>query len=338
MVVPWCNQRARASCLIAVLEWQARGLTLRHFGDDGLRLTHFHDKPGRTAMTDAELQHPPWWTAAHRTAWQRDGFLVLPGFKTAVEVAAVRSRARALVEAFEPAVDSGVFSTRDRSQVSDAALLASAEQVHCFFEEEAFDAQGRLCVPKAQAINKIGHALHDRDPVFDAFSHGPVLHCLAAALGLAQPRVWQSQLIFKQPRIGGEVGWHQDASFFVTTPQTVTTFWFALEDATLDNGCLWVEPGGHTGPLREQYVCDAGRLQMRELDATPWPERSNSQALPVAAGTLVVFQGPLPHCSAANRSPHSRLAYTLHVTDGSAAYSPLNWLQRSSALPLRGLA
>ena len=293
--------------------------------------------PGDTAMTDADLQHPPGLTVAQAADWQRDGVLVLPGFKTAAAVAAVCARACELVDAFEPAADSGVFSTRDRSRVVDAALLASAEAVHCFFEEEAFEPQGRLCVPKAQAINKIGHALHDIDPVFDHFSHGPALAGLAAALGVARPQVWQSQVIFKQPHIGGEVGWHQDASFFVTTPHTVTTFWFALEDATLDNGCLWVEPGGHRGPLREQYVCEAGRLTMRALDATPWPEREHAVALPVAAGTLVVFHGLLPHCSAANRSPRSRLAYTLHVTDAGAAYSPQNWLQRSAALPVRGL-
>jgi phytanoyl-CoA hydroxylase len=305
--------------------------------NDGLPQSDFRDMPRDTAMTDADLQHPPPLSAVQVEAWQRDGFLVLPGFKSPADVATVCKRARELVDSFQPATDSGVFSTRDRSRVVDAALLASAEAVHCFFEEEAFDAQGRLCVPKAQAINKIGHALHDQDAVFEAFSHGPALDGLAAALGLSRPQVWQSQVIFKQPHIGGEVGWHQDASFFVTTPQTVTTFWFALEDATLDNGCLWVEPGGHGGPLREQYVCENSRLEMRPLDATPWPARDQAMALPVAAGTLVVFHGLLPHCSAANRSARSRLAYTLHVTDASAAYAPENWLQRSAALPVRGL-
>lgn len=286
-------------------------------------------------------------TPAQIDTWHQDGFLVLPGFKPAEEVAAACRRAHEIVAAFEPDARSSRFSTRDRSKLADAALLASAEAVHCFFEEEALDDAGRLRVPKAVSINKIGHALHDLDPFFDAFSHGPALAALAADLGLAQPQVWQSQLIFKQPHIGGEVGWHQDASFFVTTPQTVTTFWFALEDATLDNGCLWVRPGGHRGPgsvLREQYVCERPadgsppRLLMRALDATPWPTRDQAQPLPVAAGTLVVFPGLLPHCSEPNRSPKSRLAYTLHVTDGTAAYAPENWLQRSAALPVRGLA
>ncbi len=277
--------------------------------------------------------------SGQRAQWQREGYLVLPNFKSSTEVAAACRRAQAIVDAFEPGAGTSRFSTRDRSLVGDAALLASADQVHCFFEEEALDETGRLRVPKSQSINKIGHALHDRDTFFIGFSQGPQLAALAADLGLAQPQVWQSQLIFKQPRIGGEVGWHQDGSFFVTTPQTVLTFWFALEDATLDNGCLWVKPGGQHDPLREQYLCDhtSGRLQMVALDDTPWPDTAQAVPLPVAAGTLVVFGGMLPHRSAANHSARSRLAYTLHVTDGRATYSPQNWLQRSANFPVRGL-
>jgi phytanoyl-CoA hydroxylase len=290
------------------------------------------------ALTPAQLAH-----------WHEDGYLVLPQFKSADALAEVINRAHAIVHAFEPNRHASKFSTRDRSQVNDAALLASAHEVHCFFEEEALDDQGRLRVPKAQSINKIGHALHDRDPVFQRFSHGPALAALGAQLGLGRPQVWQSQVIFKQPRIGGEVGWHQDASFFASTPHSVLTFWFALEDATLDNGCLWVQPGGHRGAqcregtlrepgvLREQYVCVDQQLHMRPLSSLPWPTMDEALALPVAAGTLVVFDGLLPHCSLANRSDKSRLAYTLHATDASAAYSPLNWLQRGPSFPVGGL-
>ena len=281
--------------------------------------------------------------AMQKQVFHDSGYLVLPGFKSAAETSAACRQAHALVQAFDPGAQTSTrFSTRDRSLVASAALLASATTVRCFFEEEALDEDGVLRVPKAQSINKIGHALHELDPVFTAFSHGPALATLASDLGLAQPQVWQSQVIFKQPHIGGEVGWHQDASFFVTTPQTVTTFWFALEDATLSNGCLWAEPGGHRGPrgvLRERYICDhaGGSLRMQTLDHTPWPGTEGAVALPVAAGTLIVFHGLLPHYSAPNRSPRSRLAYTLHVTDGAAAYSPQNWLQRGPEFPARGL-
>jgi phytanoyl-CoA hydroxylase len=275
--------------------------------------------------------------AEAKAQFHEQGFCVLPGFKDALQLQAASHRAQQIVDNFDPKAGASRFSTRDRSLVADARLIASASEVHCFFEEEALNADGELLVPKSQSINKIGHALHDLDPVFIDFSHGPQLAGVALELGLKQPLVWQSQLIFKQPRIGGEVGWHQDATFFVTLPHTVTTFWFALEDATLDNGCLWVQPGGHRSPLREQYVCENGQLRMQTLDTTPWPATSSALPLPVAAGTLVVFHGLLPHYSAANRSARSRLAYTLHVTDSTAAYSSQNWLQRPASFPARGL-
>jgi phytanoyl-CoA hydroxylase len=114
--------------------------------------------------------------------------------------------------------------------------------------------------------------------------------------------------IFKQPGIGGEVRWHQDATYFETTPISVTTFWFALEDATRDNGCLWAEPGGHRGPLRERFLRHGDDIRMERLDDTPWPTDATAVPLECEAGSLVVFHGLLPHYSAPNRSAVSRHA------------------------------
>jgi phytanoyl-CoA hydroxylase len=269
-------------------------------------------------------------------AWRRGGYLVLPGFASAQATAALARRAREVVEAFEPPQRAPVFSSRDRAALSQRELVDSASEVRCFFEEEALDAEGRLVVPKAQAINKIGHALHDHDPVFSAFSRDARLAAITADLGFVEPLLMQSMLIFKQPRIGGEVVWHQDASFLITDPPSVVGFWWALEDATRDNGCLWVAPGGHRGPLRERYVKQGDGFVTERLDDTPWPSGDATTPLEVPAGTLVIFDGHLPHASAPNRSERSRLAYTLHVVESRAAWSPLNWLQRPVDDPARG--
>jgi phytanoyl-CoA hydroxylase len=274
-----------------------------------------------------------------RAIWQRDGVLVLPGFASGAQIAALAERAHEIVAAFKPdPAEAAVFSSRDRAQLSQRALVESAGMVRCFFEEEAFDTQGALRVDKARAINKIGHALHDREPLFDRFSRDPRLAALAADLGFMQPRLMQSMLIFKQSRIGGEVVWHQDSSFLITDPASVVGFWWALEDATRDNGCLWVAPGAHRSPLRERYVRTDDGFVTERLDTTPWPSGDATRALEVPAGTLVVFHGHLPHASAPNRSERSRLAYTLHVVEGTAAWSPRNWLQRSANDPARGFS
>ena len=269
-------------------------------------------------------------------AFEEQGYLVIPGFKPAKEIRELRARADAIVEAFDPSESSSIFTTRDESTKNDDYFLGSADSIRCFFEEEAFDAAGRLRQPKALSINKIGHAMHDLDPVFERFSHGTALDVVARSAGLGDPRIYQSMYIFKQPHIGGEVRWHQDATYFWTKPITVTTFWFALENADRNNGCLWTQPGGHRTPLRERFVVERGNAHVRKLDATPWPTEVSAVPLEVEEGTLVVFHGLLPHYSAPNRSASSRHAYTLQAVDANAKYSALNWLQRGANLPVRG--
>jgi phytanoyl-CoA hydroxylase len=268
--------------------------------------------------------------------FEADGFLVIPGFTSPDAVAELRARAQILVDAFDPRQSTTIFTTRDESTKSDAYFLESGDKVRCFFEEEAFDASGALRQPKDLSINKIGHALHDLDPVFARFSHDPRLHDLSVELGVAQPLMYQSMYIFKQPRIGGEVRWHQDATYFATDPISVTTFWFALERADRGNGCLWVQRGGHRTPLRERFVVEDGEGRLERIDATPWPSERDAEPLEVESGTLVVFHGLLPHYSGPNRSEVSRHAYTLHVVDARARYSPANWLQRRASFPPRG--
>jgi phytanoyl-CoA hydroxylase len=137
--------------------------------------------------------------------------------------------------------------------------------------------------------------------------------------------------IFKNPFIGGDVACHQDATFLYTEPVSVTGLWFALEDATIDNGCMWALPGGHAGPLRKRFARkEGGGTTMRVLDHTPLPDaRPEAPWIPLEAerGTMIVLHGLLPHWSGANRSARSRHAYALHYIDEACAYPEDNWLR-----------
>jgi len=269
-------------------------------------------------------------------AYDRDGFLVLENFVDACSCDRLRARAAELVHDFDPEGVISIFSTHEQTRTSDEYFLESGDKVRFFFEENAFQPDGTLRQSKERSINKIGHALHDLDPVFDKFSRTPEIAQLAAELGIADPLLLQSMYIFKQPRIGGEVTCHHDATFLYTEPLRLFGLWFALEDATIENGCLWAIPGGHKLGLKSRFVrAEGGGTRFEVIDETPWPE-DGLKPLEVEKGTVIVLHGLLPHLSRENRSPKSRQAYTLHVIDAATHYPENNWLQRWAEMPLRG--
>ncbi len=277
-----------------------------------------------------------------RGAWERDGFVTLPGFVAPDQIESLRRRINDLVDGYAsqglPAGATTVFSTTEQTHAQDEWFLTSADVIRPFFEDGAFDAEGNLIVPIDRALNKMGHALHDLDPVFDRFSRTADLASLVAELGVADPLLLQSMVIFKPPRIGGEVVCHCDHSFLWTDPQTVIGLWFALDDATVANGCMWAIPGGHVGGARTRFRLDgSGGTTTDILDPTPY-NHGDLVPMEAEAGTLIAFHGCLPHWSGANTSHRPRLAYTLHVIDGMAHYRADNWLQRGADLPLRGFA
>jgi phytanoyl-CoA hydroxylase len=245
------------------------------------------------------------------------------------------ARSEQLVRDFDPSVIS-IFSTHEQTRTSDDYFLDSGDKIRFFFEENAFNSDGTPKQSKERSINKMGHALHDLDPVFDRFSRTKAIERLVSDLGINDPLLLQSMYIFKQPRIGGEVTCHQDATFLYTEPLRMVGLWFALEDATIENGCLWAIPGGHQLGLKSRFVrAEGGGTRFELLDDSPWPVE-RLQPLEVKKGTLIVLHPLLPHLSRENKSSKSRHAYTLHVIDASVLYPKENWLQRSADMPPRG--
>ncbi|MFN2492622.1 MAG: phytanoyl-CoA dioxygenase family protein [Pyrinomonadaceae bacterium] len=274
-------------------------------------------------------------TAEQIAQYNRDGFLVLTDFVDISWCDRLRERAEELVAGFDPGEVVSVFSTHEQNRLTDDYFLDSGDKIRFFFEEDAFLPNGSLRQPKEHSINKIGHALHDLDPVFSEFSRSDDIKQLITALKIERPRFLQSMYIFKQPRIGGEVICHQDSTFLYTDPPNICGLWFALEDATIENGCLWIIPGAHDR-LKSRWVRrDQHIMQFEIIDPTPWSEE-NLTPLEVRKGGLVLLHGLLPHKSLANRSARSRHAYTLHVMSADYHYPDNNWLQRAPELPWRG--
>ena len=279
-------------------------------------------------------------TTAQIESFRRDGFLVVPDFVSAERCLALRQRALELAKLHVPSPEEATVFTADGKpqHAGDDYFLSSGEKIRCFFEKDAFDEHGRLRAEPHLALNKLGHAMHDLDPVFDSFSRIQQLADVAHDVGLAEPLLLQSMYIFKQAHIGGEVTCHTDHTYLWTEPRSVIGFWFAIDDATRENGCMWAVPGGHRLPVRSRSRLNESRTATVTdvIDPEPY-SLDNLVCLEAKRGTLVLLDGAVPHLSAANTSDKPRHAYTIHAIDGNAAYLDDNWLQRPT-LPLRGFS
>ncbi len=266
------------------------------------------------------------------------GFLVIPDFLERDEIMQLRHRISSIVADFNMEAVS-VFSTTEQTKTSDAYFIDSGDKIRCFFEEDAFDDKGTLQRPKDQAINKVGHALHDLDDVFQRVSYKKELGELAHALGMEDPIMVQSQYIFKQPRIGGKVVAHQDSTFIYTDPPSCIGFWMALEDATMENGCLMGIPGSHLAPLHPRRFTRNPDGQSTTFVGAEPKDWDLQQMVPLEAkrGSLVLLHGACVHMSLENRSSSSRHAYIIHMVEHGADWPADNWLQRPANTPFNKL-
>lgn len=154
---------------------------------------------------------------------------------------------------------------------------------------------------------------------------------LLDTIGYQKPCIAQSRYFFKLPGVKGQVHPHQDSTVVYTEPLSCCALWIALEDATIENGCMWIIPASHRNGLNARVIAAPeapfGRKLIR-FNTTPAVDDPKFIPLEVKAGTAVLMSGELIHQSKANTSKRSRNAYALHFFEGSYAYLESNWLQR----------
>lgn len=295
--------------------------------------------------------------AAHQTGlspeqiqkFASDGYLIIPQALCPETVSSLLAETHRMLTDFSieehPLTR---FSTGEKADhVGDDYFLSSGDKIRFFFEEDAFDAEGKLTKPKEKAINKIGHYLHALSPPFarilaaDSPDKVASPASVARSLGFQDPRCLQSMVICKQPEIGGAVPPHQDSTFLYTDPPSAVGFWYALEDATLENGCLSFLPGSHRwAPVSKRLVrkSEGTGTEMVDNDGPVFPPGEeygsktddSDEYVPgeVKAGDLVLIHGNLLHKSERNTSTKGRIIYTFHIIEGEAReYDSRNWLQ-----------
>ncbi|XP_019870194.2 phytanoyl-CoA dioxygenase domain-containing protein 1 homolog isoform X2 [Aethina tumida] len=263
----------------------------------------------------------------------RDGYAVIEKFLSDAEVEELKCEAQKLIKNMPEESNRTVFSTVDSEaqQNKDKYFLDSSDKISYFFEGGALGPKGELLVEPEKSLNKIGHALHALNPVFRKVTFSERVKEAAFQLGFDDPAVVQSMYIFKNPGVGSEVTAHQDASYLHTEPVKVIGFWFALEDATLENGCLWFSRGSHKGGVHRRYIRNPDKKSDELLIYTsppPYYQKSSFIATPVPKGSCVLIHGQVVHFSEPNKSKSSRHAYTFHIVEQkNTKYSDNNWIQ-----------
>jgi len=131
-------------------------------------------------------------------------------------------------------------------------------------------------------------------------------------LGTGDARLYWEQAVSKPPQARTELPWHQDNGYTPLVPEEYVTCWLALDDAELDNGCLWVIPGSHRqGTLPHRNGAGPFRVGHDGPDA-------DGVAVPVSRGSVLVFSSLLMHRSGPNVTDRSRRAWIIQYCSAAA--------------------
>lgn len=116
-------------------------------------------------------------------------------------------------------------------------------------------------------------------------------------------------MIHKDPHTGVPTPWHQDAAYWVDMPdKRAVSIWIALDDADVDNGCMWYVRGSHRRPLRPHRPTSDGR----NIQCDCSEEEPGATPVPVRAGEAVAHSGTTLHYSRGNTTDGTRRAYILN--------------------------
>ncbi len=225
-----------------------------------------------TMAAPAETVIRPVVTHEHAASFRENGFLVLADALTADEVQALRDDTVRIC----------------RGEMGDVAGLPPVGR-----DDSDEDVIGRtLCV----------HFPHKLAPLmYDCLAHPAIRDVLTRVIG-PNVKCMQSMLFIKSAGKPGQA-WHQDEAFVPTRDRSLTGAWIALDDATVENGCLWVIPGSHShGVIWPSREHDDERFDC-VIEAFDFPYTDDdAMSVEVTAGSIVFFNGYLLHRSLPNRA------------------------------------
>lgn len=219
-------------------------------------------------------------TAAQQEQFERDGFLPYGPIISPGQLETVRARIDVIADG--------------KSSVPDERIR---------FEQAYLD--GKLPgVERRDAVwQMMGVAIHD-DVFHDLVRHPRILDAIESLLG-PDVKYFSDQVLMKPARHGSAVNWHQDSYYWPIEPQNLVTCWLALDDATLENGCMCFIPGTHREGVKEHTRNDQRTSKIEGVDT------SKLVAAPLPAGGCEFHHSLTLHATSENKTPYRRRAIAM---------------------------
>lgn len=221
--------------------------------------------------------------------YRRDGFVTIESLLTPAELQALKSR---------------------MDDIASGRAPFPAEMIE--FEPGSGNGGPR----KVRKINQCA----ERDEVFLAHATNPKILDRVESLIGPDIKLFGSQCFMKPPG-GIEKPYHQDSAYFTIEPMEIVTCWTALDDATVENGCLWVVPGSHRSGILDHdqpwQVGDRMDMQVRDEQIDWAAEVPN----PLTAGSCSFHHSVLLHRSGPNQTHTSRRGLAVHYMSARSRWT-----------------
>ncbi|TEY58706.1 hypothetical protein BOTCAL_0202g00090 [Botryotinia calthae] len=339
------NSQAQKAQILAMLQGRSIPVSIASNGTKG---NYANQTLDRAQVSAANLQSAP-HVALNEAQngklsdeqlqfWRENGYLVIPDILSDSQkdhlLKTVHEAAQVLAGGGER-VQKHSYLPGQKSYVSPVGRAIATLSEHGFNPE----------VEPLKRIQRIGCGIHRVMPPFRKAILSPFHSTLAKSLGYKEPRIYQSLIIVKAAEVGARVVPHQDGCSGFTNPSSCTTFWYALEDCSTENGCLAVAPGSHrVQPITRRCINNANGqpvftdleepiyANIEGVDDSTLPKKNEKggfeyKNLEVKAGTLILMHGNLMHTSEANQSSKSRVAFNFGVVEGEHGWLEDNYLQ-----------
>ena len=261
-------------------------------------------------MTTSSLQtvatllppHPPtaegFLTGDQKEAYDRDGFIVLTELLGPGDLAGVREAMSEKVEAIaQDCLRRGLIP----EPYADAPLESRLAKIAAHLTHDQFLENGR--------------SWRERRPgYFHLMSNPKVLNAVESLIG---PELFANPVYNTRPKVpghsAGAVPWHQDKSYWPdANSNPVITVWIPVVDATEQNGCLYVWPRTHKKRFLSYHAEQKSGTAYTQIDAEHLTRIEREQvALPVKAGSAILFNDRCVHMSTPNRSDTVRWSVDL---------------------------